>query len=157
MWTQIRPNKMSGLVWIQSVWHSDGSSNGWHYGTCVLLFVLSTVSPWHFFASNESKLYVVFPLIADEILDSLCFVNISRINMTFSILSYYLHVLNLRFYPVKKTKFFSGLKIVRALVPLITSDYSWKNSFLNINFDKNQQPTKCHKNWPSIFHFGRQW
>ena len=22
-WTQIRPNKMSGLIWIQAVWHSD--------------------------------------------------------------------------------------------------------------------------------------
>ena len=24
-WTQIRPNKTSGLTWIQTVWHSDGS------------------------------------------------------------------------------------------------------------------------------------
>ena len=23
-WTKIRPDKMSGLIWIQSVWHSDG-------------------------------------------------------------------------------------------------------------------------------------
>ena len=24
VWTQIRPNKMSGLIWIQTVWHPDG-------------------------------------------------------------------------------------------------------------------------------------
>ena len=24
VWTQIRPDKMSGLIWIQTVWHSDG-------------------------------------------------------------------------------------------------------------------------------------
>ena len=24
MWTQFRPNKMSGLIWIQTVWHFDG-------------------------------------------------------------------------------------------------------------------------------------
>ena len=23
-WTQIRPDKMSGLIWSQTVWHSDG-------------------------------------------------------------------------------------------------------------------------------------
>ena len=24
VWTQIRPDKMSGLIWIQTVWHFDG-------------------------------------------------------------------------------------------------------------------------------------
>ena len=24
VWTQIRPDKMSGLIWMQTVWHSDG-------------------------------------------------------------------------------------------------------------------------------------
>ena len=27
-WTQIRPNKMSGLIWIRTVWHSDGIPEG---------------------------------------------------------------------------------------------------------------------------------
>ena len=26
VWTQIRPDKTSGLIWIQTVWHSDGIS-----------------------------------------------------------------------------------------------------------------------------------
>ena len=24
VWNQIRPDKMSGLIWIQTVWHFDG-------------------------------------------------------------------------------------------------------------------------------------